>query len=727
MLSVVQNFKTGKLEVADLPAPVCRPGCLLVANRASLISAGTERAAVELAKKNLAGKAASRPDLVRQVLAKLRRDGLSATVAAVRSKLDSPAALGYSSAGVVIESAPDVADFSPGERVACAGAGWATHSEIVCVPKNLCAAVPDTVTFEDAAWVTLGAVAMHGVRQADLSLGEAAGVIGCGLLGLLCVQILTAAGVKVVAIDIDGKRLELARASGARAAVEAGSPDIAALVDELTHGLGLDAVLVTAATKSSDPMHLAARLARDRGKVVCIGDVGMNIRRRPFYRKELTLLMSRSYGPGRYDPNYEERGIEYPPAYVRWGERRNLREFIDLVAAGRVNVSMLTTHRFAVADALEAYDLVLGRRREPYLGMLLTYPEGARLERTVELPRAAEPLDKEKIGVALVGAGAFAQSILLPALSRVEDFEPVVICSAGGLSAGHGGRKFGFRRASTDFEAVIADGDVDAVLIATRHNLHAEQASAALAAGKHVYVEKPLALTLEGLERVRRAHAAAGRILLVGFNRRWSPHIEAARKLFAGRKRPLVINYRVNAGEVPRDSWIRDAETGGGRILGEVCHFIDTAAFLADAKPAAVYARRTSGADAGEADADNVVVTVDFADGSLAVITYVAAGDASFSKERIEVAGGTCTAVVEDFRRTYLYSGGRRKTFRSRQDKGHAGEMAAFAAAVKSGRAPVDFETIDAVTRATIAVVRSLSTGGSVSVDEMARSGSSNE
>jgi len=727
MFSVVENFKTGKLELDDLPAPICRPGAVLVANRASLISAGTEKAAIALARKTLAGKAAARPDLVRQVLSKLKRDGLAATIAAVRAKLDSPMALGYSCAGVVIESAPGVVDFAPGDRVACAGAGWATHSEIVSVPKNLCAKIPDGVTFEDACYLTLGAIAMHGVRQANLSLGETASVIGCGLLGLLAIQILAAAGVKVLAVDISAQRLELARKVGAAATAAADSADIAALSDGISGGIGLDAVLLTDATASNNPIRLAGRLARDRGTIVCVGDVGMHIRRRPFYEKELTLVMSRSYGPGRYDPNYEEKGIEYPPGYVRWGQRRNLQEFLGMVAAGKVDVSALTSHTFGITDALDAYDLVMGKRKEPYLGIVLTYGERPDGKRTVELPRAAEPVEGGRIGVGLVGAGAFAQSVLLPSLRKVADFDPVVVCSAGGLSAGHTGRKFGFRRASTDFEEVLRDGSVDAVVIATRHNLHAEQAAAALEAGKHVYVEKPLAITIDGLERVRSAHAKAGRVLVVGFNRRWSPHTLRVQRFFAGASRPVVINYRVNAGAVARDSWIQDAAEGGGRILGEMCHFIDLAACLAGGKPLSVYAKRTGGPRAGEADADNLVVTVDLEGGSLASITYVAAGDASFSKERVEVAGSEKTAVIEDFRRTRLYVGGRRKTFRTRQDKGHAGEMAAFAHAVRQGRAAEDFETIAAVTLAAMAVERSLSTGAPVSIEGIMQSGKTDD
>ena len=548
MLSVVENFKTGKLELADLPAPIRRSGAVLVANRASLISAGTERAAIELARKTLAGKALDRPDLVRQVINKVRRDGLAATVKAVRARLDSPVALGYSSAGVVIETSAGCREFAPGDRVACAGAKYATHSEIISVPKNLCAAIPDNVSFEDASYVTLGAIAMHGVRQAEVSLGETVAVIGCGLLGLLTVQILSAAGVKVFSIDTNASRVDLAKRLSSGGGAPADAADITDRAGAFTGGIGFDAVILTAATKSSGPLHMASLIARDRARIVAVGDVGMHVRRRTFYEKELTLVMSRSYGPGRYDPAYEERGIEYPLSYVRWGEKRNLEEFLSLVAAGKVRLGELTTHTFEIAEALEAYDYVLGKKSAPYIGMVITYGESAGKARKVSLPAAYKPLSKAKAGIGFVGAGAFSQSVLLPALSRVEGAEPVIIASAGGLSARHAGGKFGFREAASDFSEVLACDGVDAVIIATRHNLHAAQVRSALDAGKHVYVEKPLALSLDELAEIRLAHANSGRILMVGFNRRFSPHARAVKELFAGYKRPKAINYRINAG-----------------------------------------------------------------------------------------------------------------------------------------------------------------------------------
>ncbi len=739
MISVVENFKTGRLELVDVPAPAARPGFVLVANRASLISAGTERAAISLAKKTLAGKALQRPDLVRQVIGKLRRDGLKATISAVRARLDAPLALGYSSAGVVVEVGEGVTEFAPGDEVACAGAAYATHSEVVCVPKNLCVRIPPGVPFEAASYVTLGAIAMHGVRQAGLSLGETAAVIGCGLLGLLTVQILSAAGVKVFAVDIDPKRVQMARTLGTGRAIPGigsdwktaadvpaagraslvqgatlGDENLQPLARQFTGDLGFDSVLVTAASKSSDPLRLAALLSRDRGRVVVVGDVGMHIRRKPFYEKELTLIMSRSYGPGRYDPDYEERGIEYPLSYVRWGEKRNLEEFLALVAAGKVDVAALTTHTFGISDALSAYDIVLGKKAEPHIGIVLTYPPRESYRREVVLPKAPSAAHEGRIGIGFVGAGAFAQSVLLPAVAKIGNIEPVVICSAGGLSAEHQGKKFGFARATTDFESVIADSEVDAVIIATRHNLHASQAAKALLAGKHVFVEKPLALTREQLEEVQKAYEKAGRVLLVGFNRRFSPHAEAAGGLFSGLVRPRLINYRVNAGAVPQDSWIKDRAEGGGRVLGEVCHFIDLAAFLASSRPTRVYAVRSGGKEALDEDRDSVIVTLDFKDGSLAVITYAASGNASLSKERVEAACGGRTAVIEDFRRTSLYADGKRRKVKTAQDKGHAAEVRAFFGGISGGRSPIDFADMYAVTLATIAAEESLARGAPV-------------
>lgn len=723
MLSVVENFKTGKLELAELPAPVLRPGCLLVANRASLISAGTERAAISLAKKSLAGKALSRPDLVRQVLTKLRRDGLQATISSVRAKLDTPMALGYSSAGVAIEVAKGVEGISVGDRVACAGASYATHSEIVSVPKNLCARIPDGVSFDDACYVTLGAIATHGVRQAAAAFGESVAVIGCGLLGLISLQILSAAGTRVFAVDINQSKLDLAKKLGAAGAALSNEAEITQIAEAFTAGEGFDAVIVTAATKSSDPLRLASRLARDRGRVVVVGDVGMNLRRRTFYEKELTLIMSRSYGPGRYDPVYEERGIEYPASYVRWGERRNLAEFLRLVADGKVDVSALTTHRFEIADALEAYELILGKRREPHIGIVLSYGESPAQSGKVELSRAGAPARADTIGVGFVGAGAFAQAVLLPALAKCAEAEPVAVSSAGGLSARHAGEKYGFRYAASDYTELLGDDAVNAVVIATRHNLHAELATAALRAGKHVFIEKPLAMTAEELEEVRNAYLQSQSILMVGFNRRFSPHAEAVKGLFAGLGRPLSINYRINAGVVARESWIQDPTEGGGRVLGEVCHFLDLACYFAESLPATVFAVRAGGEAALAEDADSIVVSVTFADGSLAAISYISSGDASFSKERVEVAGGGRTGVIEDFRRTQLLSGGKRRVLKTAQDKGHEAEMAAFLAGIGRGEAPIEFEELYGVTLATLAVEKSLGTGKPVKLDELGQSG----
>jgi len=718
MLSVVESFKTGKLELLELPLPVGRPGFVVVANRASLISAGTERAGLDLAQKTLAGKAIARPDLVRQVLSKLRRDGLSATIATVRSKLDAPLPLGYSSAGVVIEVGRGVDELRPGDRVACAGAKYATHSDVVSVPKNLCVRIPDSVAFEEAAYVTLGAIAMHGVRQANLALGETAAVVGCGLLGLITVQILSAAGVRVLATDLSEKRLLLAATLGAAATSLSGSSGdgVYGAAQEFTRGVGFDAVLVTAAAKSDAPMRLAEAISRDRGKVVVVGDVGMSLRRRPFYEKELTLIMSRSYGPGRYDPSYEERGVEYPIAYVRWGEKRNLQEFLSLIADRKVNVAALTTHTFPIHNALAAYDLVLGKTKEPFIGIILQYTGDAVSSQRVNLKPAFSAKPESHVGVALIGAGAFAQAVLLPAIAKAGGAEPVAIVSAGGLSAAYAGRKFNFRYAASSFEEVLADGAVNAVAIATRHNLHASQVAQALRAGKHVYVEKPLAVDSAGLEEVRQAYTTSGKVLMAGFNRRWSPHAAAAKALFSGTKRPISINYRVNAGVVPQSSWVQDGAEGGGRVLGEVCHFIDLAAFFAGSMPKTVYAIRAGGEGALAEDADTVVVSVAFANGSAASIVYVSAGEASFSKERIEIAGAGRTAVIEDFRRTTLYADGRSRSMKTAQNKGHATEMKTFIEAVKAGAEPVAFAELYAVTAATLAVEESLACGKPVAL-----------
>jgi predicted dehydrogenase/threonine dehydrogenase-like Zn-dependent dehydrogenase len=722
MKQIVQQQRTGRLSIAEVPAPSLRPEGLLVRTAYSLISAGTERAKVTVARKNLLGKALARPDQVRQVLQSARQLGLQATYQKVTSRLDALSPLGYSSAGVVLAVGARAAGFAPGDRVACAGGGYAVHAEIVYVPRNLAAHVPDEVGLDEAAFATLGAIALQGVRQAGPQLGETVGVIGLGLLGLLTVQLLRSAGCRVVGVDLSAARCALARQLGADAAVAPSDPALDALVRRYGPA-GLDAVILTAATPSDEPIRLAGRLARDRARVVVVGDVGLDVPRSPFYEKELDVRLSRSYGPGRYDTHYEEQGLDYPVGYVRWTEGRNLSAVLDLLAQHKLDVRALTTHRFALDDAERAYALIEGKTREPHLGVLLEYAVGAPFAGAQRVP-AAEVISVTpprvasgvRVGLALVGAGNFAQSMLLPALREHAHVRLRTVVTPGGLTARSVAERAGFEQAAADPAVALDDPEVNLVLIASRHDSHAELAARALAAGKAVFVEKPLALTRDELAAVRAAYVAAPNpFLMAGFNRRFAPLVVALRAFVAAAGEPLLMHYRVNAGFIPREHWTQDPVIGGGRVLGELCHFADLLLFLAGQPPVEVYARALP--DQGRYSRDNVAVLVHFADGSAGTITYAANGDRGLDKERLEVFGGGRAAALDDFRELTLSAGGRRRVRRAGPDKGHRAEMLALVDALVAGQpAPIPFAQLVQATELTLAVVESLDSGGPVAL-----------
>lgn len=701
MKQVIQNFRTGKLKVDETPETVCKPGGVLVSNVASLISAGTEKMAIDFAQKSLAGKARERPDLVRQVIGKIKRDGLMNTINAVRSRLEAPLALGYSCAGVVREVGRGAEEFSVGDRVACAGMNYASHAETVFVPKNLAAPIPEGVGFDEAAFVALGAIALQGVRTAEVRLGEAVVVIGLGLLGQLTVQILKAAGCRVIGIDLERSKVELATAHGADAAVTRDG-DVEGAMAQFTGGFGADAVIVTAAAETNDPIELAGAIARDRAVVSMVGAVRMDVPRKIYYEKELQLRLSRSYGPGRYDAQYEEQGADYPIGYVRWTERRNMQEFLRLIAAKAVKLDRLITHRFPIEQAQIAYDIVTGKTRQPYLGILLEYSEAQAKSKVVELARARKA-DAVKLGV--IGAGNFAKSVLLPRLAKMPGVSLVGIATATGRNAKAVGEQFGFEFCATDYRELLARDDINTVLIATRHDTHAAMTAEAVRAGKTVYVEKPLAISEEGLDEVLDAVAQSGGRVMVGFNRRFSPLSVALKQFFDGVEH-LAITYRVNAGAVPKESWIQQSE-GGGRVLGEVCHFVDYLQFLTGAEPEEVFAYRSA------AGADTLSVIVKLSDGSVGNINYFANGDRSFPKERIEVYGGGRTAALDDFRSLETWRDGKRKmTKRLAQDKGFEQELAAFVEAVRTGgQAPIAWRSVVLTTLATLRVEDALRSG----------------
>jgi predicted dehydrogenase/threonine dehydrogenase-like Zn-dependent dehydrogenase len=715
MKQVLQHARTGALEVVEVPRSRARAGGVLVRNVASLISAGTERTAVDFAQKSMVGKARERPDLVRQVLDRVRREGVGPTIQAVLDRLDQYNALGYSCAGVVEEVGRGAEEFAVGDRVACAGAAYAHHAEAVSVPKNLVVRIPEGVSFEDASYVTLGAIALHGVRTAECRLGDNVAVIGLGLLGQLTVQILKAAGSRVIGIDLDPGKAVFARELGADASVARGD-DVAAAVAELTGGHGVDQVIVTAATDSNDPIRLAAEICRDRGRVTMVGAVGMDIPRHPFYMKELELRLSRSYGPGRYDPAYEERGNDYPIGYVRWTERRNMEEFLRLVATGAVTPARLTTHRFSIESSPDAYRIVTGEREEPFLGIVLGYPHGQQAgARTVAL-RAARPASRaDVLRLGFVGAGSFGKEVLLPRFSRAGGVRLAGIATATGASAHTTGRRYGFEYCTTDTDRLLEDPQVDAVVITTRHASHARLAAQALRAGKAVFIEKPLALTEEELREVLEAQEESGQVLCVGFNRRFSPLAVALRDAFRDTG-ALAIQYRVNAGSIPREHWIHDPVDGGGRIVGEVCHFVDFAQFLTGDLPVSAFAQSVGGV-AG-ATHDTVSISLRFPRGSIASINYFATGDRALAKEQVEVFGGGAVGILDDFRSLALLRGGKRTERKpGGQEKGFDGEVAAFLAAARDGTAmPIPAASLAATTRATFAIEESLRTGRPVEI-----------
>jgi predicted dehydrogenase/threonine dehydrogenase-like Zn-dependent dehydrogenase len=729
--------------VAEVPIPSPRPGTALVRTAASLVSAGTERMVVEFAGKSLLGKARSRPDLVRQVVDKARREGILTTLEAAFNRLDQPMPLGYSSAGTIVALGEGMEGFQAGQRAACAGGGYAVHADYSIVPRNLLAPLPESVDFEQAAFATLGAIALHGFRLAQPGLGERVAVIGLGLLGLLAVGIASAAGCHVLGIDLDPRRVERARAMGAEAAVLRAGAEAAA--QSFTRGRGCDVVLICADTSSADPVELAGAIARDRAHVVASGAVGLQLPRKIYFEKELSFINSRSYGPGRYDPDYEEAGHDYPVGYVRWTEGRNLEAFVDLLASGRLDVRPLITHRIPIARAPEAYRLITGKGTEPFLGVLLTYSEhgpdelggmgdkeGIRDPESGQLAASSHPafsttaaLPTTTVRLGVLGAGNFATAVLLPALRKIPDLERVGVASASGLSAQQAKERFGFRFARSDGgsgEAILGDPQVNTVAILTRHNLHARQVLAALAAGMHVFCEKPLAIHPQELEEIERALAQPlsplpSPLLTVGFNRRFAPLAQDLQRFFEQRQEPLFAQYRVNAGFLPPSHWLHDPEQGGGRLVGEGCHFIDFLTFLVGAPPASVRGQLLP--DRGTYQGDNFHLAFTFPDGSLGTLTYLANGDKSFPKERVEVFCGGRIAVLDDFRSLETVRDGVRQSKRSRlrQDKGHRAEWEVFTKAIlNGGPPPIPYGHLIGVGRVAFAAQEALRTGDQVGI-----------
>ena len=713
MKQLLQNIKDGKTIVEDIPIPTPREGQALVKVSASLVSAGTERMVVEFAEKSYLGKARSRPDLVKQTLDKAKREGIMPTVNAVFNRLDQPMGLGYSTAGTIVALGKNTTvplagmqGFKVGQRVACAGGGYAMHAEYNVVPRNLLTPLPKNVDFESAAFTTLGAIALHGFRLAEPQLGENVAVIGLGLLGLLTIQLAAAAGCRVLGIDIDPKRVKLASSLNVQAVPR---PQAESAAVAFTANRGFDSIIICADTSSNDPVELAGVIARDRAKVVATGAVGLSFPRKIYYEKEISFINSRSYGPGRYDANYEENGIDYPIGYIRWTEGRNFQAVVDLMASGKLKVEPLISHRFDIEEGVKAYEVITGKKKEAFLGVLLKYSDEKREtsnEKRVEFPLVTRHSSLVTLGV--LGAGLFANSTLLPVIKNNKDFELVGIASSGGLHAQHSGKKFGFQYATSSEDEIINDPKINTVAILTRHDSHADLVVKALKAGKHVFVEKPLAINSNQLSVVSKQLAKTDTcVLLTGFNRRFSPLIQNLKSSIVNRHEPLHAHYRVNAGYIPLNHWTHDEQIGGGRIIGEACHFIDVLNFLVGAAPVSVSAHALP--NNGKYREDNVSMTFTFLDGSVGVVDYLANGDKSMPKERLEVFCEGMVAVLDDYVSLTTVKDGKKKVESGAQDKGWRGEMAAFAESIKSGvGAPIPYEQLIGVTKSTFAAVESI-------------------
>jgi predicted dehydrogenase/threonine dehydrogenase-like Zn-dependent dehydrogenase len=716
MKQLIQSASTGELTLLEVPAPDTPRGGILVRTQASLVSAGTERSMVAFGEKNLLQKARSRPDLVQQTIEKARRDGILDTIDTVRNRLEQPSTLGYSAAGLVIDAGPD-SGFRVGDRVACAGAGIASHAQILAVPRNLALRLPDEVSFEEGAFCTVGAIALHGIRLGAPQLGEVTVVIGLGLLGQLAVQMLRAAGCTVLGTDPQQSRAELAMSLGVQWA-GTDTAELTARVAALSSGRGADAVFIAADTPSNQPVELAAEVARSRGTVISIGTVGTDLPRKPYFEKELEFRVSRSYGPGRYDDDYERKGHDYPYDYVRWTENRNMQAFATMVASGSVRIAPLITHRFDIEQGIAAYDVVLSRANEPFLGVMLQYGAEPEMSRRIRVaPATAKPEKTAAVNVGVLGAGLFANGTLIPAMQKTEGVQLVAISSAGGISARAAADRFGFAFCATSAEEILNENSINTVAIVTRPDLHTRQVVAALRAGKHVFVEKPLCLTEEELGEIVEAYGAAGRMLMVGYNRRFAPFVVALRESLRDIAEPLMLTCRVNAGLIPPQHWVHDPSQGGGRLRGEGCHFIDLLIHLAGDRVQRV--RTVALPDSGRYRSDNFQVTLEFTNGSVGVVTYVANGARAFGKESIEAFGGGLAARLDDYRSLQIQHGSRstRRSAHLRQDKGHRAEWEAIARHITDGAAaPIAFEEIVHSTRATLAAWESLNRGEAVVV-----------
>lgn len=715
MRQVVQNVKNGQLEVREVPPPALLAGGVLVRTAASIISPGTEKMVLELGKKSLIGKARERPDLVRQVLKRARAYGITATVQSVMSKMDQALRLGYSAAGVVEEVSADVLDVKVGDRVAIAGAGYASHAEVNFVPRNLTASIPDNVSFEQAAYTTIAAIAMQGIRLARPELSEIVAVSGLGLIGLITVQLLKANGCRVIGLDLNKEKVELAKACGLDEGIVLDVDDPHRAIDRFSNGRGVDLTLITAATTSNQPVELAGEITRRKGRIVAVGAVGLNIPRDVYYLKELELKISMSYGPGRYDRSYEEAGLDYPYDYVRWTERRNLESALELMSRGQLNVQSLTTHRFPIEQAADAYSMIYAGT-DPYVGVVLEYDLDRPQQKVIDVAAAQPHKSTNQIGVGFVGAGNYASAHLLPHLKSNKDVRLVGLASATGLNSKQKAEKFGFNYCATEIKPLLDDETVDALFIASRHSAHAGLTTQALNAGKHVFVEKPMVVTEAQLDAVidayNKANATKPTALMVGLNRRFAPLVAKLKEAVSAAS-PLQMIYRVNSGNIPTSTWLHEEDEGGGMLIGEMCHFVDLMQFVCGERPTSVYAQSLRNQSQKVSDYDNLSIVITFDGGSVGTLCYNTVGNSGFPKEHLEVFGGGVAAVMDDFRSLEIVKGAKPARVKAaNQDKGQAREIAETVNAFRSrGAAPIPFPELVAGMRVIFGARQSLISG----------------
>ncbi|MEI2758898.1 MAG: bi-domain-containing oxidoreductase [Bacteroidia bacterium] len=703
MEQLTQNLKDGKMQLLEVPFPVLSSGQVLVRNHYSLISAGTEGKTVKDARLSYIGKARARKEEVKKVIDAAKTFGILNTYKMVMNKLDAPSSLGYSTAGEIIAVAPDVTEFRVGDLVACGG-NSAVHAEVIAVPVNLCVKLNDKIALQHACFTTLGAIALQGIRQADLRLGENCVVIGLGLVGQLTVQMLKAGGIKTIGIDIDQRMVDLALHTDIDAAFTRNSEDLESSINNITNGYGTDAVIITAGTDSLDPVDLAGALCRKKGKVVIVGAVPTGFKRPNYFKKELDLRMSCSYGPGRYDTEYEEGGIDYPYGYVRWTENRNMAAFVDLIATGKINLTNLLTHTFDFKEAPAAYDLIMNKT-EPFVGMILKYDINKPLQQKVNLSNPS--YTQSDVVAGMIGAGSFGQNFLLPALKNTPAKLSGIV-TARPNNARNIADKNQFAFASGNAQDIFSNKDINTVFIATRHETHAGYVMQALQSGKNVFVEKPLCLTEEELVQIQHEFTKHNCRVMVGFNRRFAPMIQTIKKTFSS-SNPIAINYRINAGVIPADHWVHDLKVGGGRIVGEACHFIDLCMFLAGSKLTTISAVALN--DAQKLN-DTVCFNLQFENGSTASVSYFSNGNKSINKEYLEVFGSGIVAVLDDFK-TLTVSGKSEKKYTGNQDKGHQNEVKAFVESILQGKpAPIPFEETVLSTLATFRALQSIASNG---------------